>query len=180
MSATHILLICGAAGVGKSSTAYEVAHRLRALDVAHAMIDSDELDRVHPWPPPGLPASELSRRNLAAIWSTFAALGHTRLLLTGVFVALAEEAAWIAEAVPGADVTVVRLTADLPTLASRIHRREIGSGAQAQLARTIRQLEMIDQCDPSGTTVIDTTGQTIATTAAQIIDVWLNQPGARG
>src|SRR5262245_30802390 len=139
MAATQVLLICGAAGVGKTSTAYEVAHQLANLDIAHAMIDRDELDRVHPWPPPGLGASELARRNLAALWANFAAVGHTRLLLTGVFATLLDELPWIADAVPRADITAVRLTADLPTLTSRIHRREIGSGAAAQLGRPARR-----------------------------------------
>ncbi|WP_261553893.1 hypothetical protein [Frankia tisae] len=176
MSATRILLVCGAAGVGKSSTAYEIAHQLADLNVPHAMIDCDELDRVHPWPPPGLSTSELSRRNLGALWANFAALGHTRLLLTGVFATLADELRWIADAVPGADIATIRLTADLPTLTSRIHRREIGSGAHAQLARSTRQLEAIAGSDQLGVTVLDTTSQTVTATAAQILDLWLNRP----
>ena len=42
---TDILVISGAAGVGKSTTAFEVSHKLQAANVDHVLIDTDELDR---------------------------------------------------------------------------------------------------------------------------------------
>jgi hypothetical protein len=170
-----VLVICGPTGVGKSSTAYEVAHLLAAANLPHAMTDCDELDRVHPWPQPGLAASGLSRRNLAAVWSNLAALGHVRLLLTGVFAVLSDDPAWITLAVPNANLTVIRPTADLPTLDSRIYGREIAPGADAQLGRALTQLGVIARGDPPGTVVIDTTNQTVSQTAAQTLEVWLNR-----
>ncbi|OKI02039.1 hypothetical protein A6A06_13110 [Streptomyces sp. CB02923] len=174
---TKILVLCGAAGVGKSTTAYEVSHQLGRADVPHALLDTDQLDQVHPWPPSGLGPSELSRRNLAALWTNLAGVGHTRLILTGVFVALAEELAWIVDAVPGADVTSVRLTADVPTLEHRVRRREIGSGAADQLARTLRQHEALGHPEPPGTTVIDTTGRAVTSVASEVVGVWLGGGG---
>ncbi|MFH9425093.1 hypothetical protein [Streptomyces sp. NPDC017529] len=111
--------------------------RARA-DVPHALVDTDQLDQVHPWPPPGLGASELSRRNLAALWANFAGVGHTRLILTGVFVAPARESEWIAEAVPGAGITAVQLTADVATLEHRVRRREIGTGCAGEHRAALR------------------------------------------
>lgn len=179
MSTTKVLVICGPAGVGKSSTAYEVAHRLAQLNVSHALIDSDELDRVHPWPPAGQEPSELARRNLSALWANFAALGHTRLLVTGVFTTLSCELAWISDAVPNAEITSIRLIADLLTLKARIYRREIGSGARDQLRRTIRQLDQMRQSDPTGTEVIDTSDQPVSDTATRIVNAWLGKPITR-
>ncbi len=170
---TKVLVLCGAAGVGKSTTAYEIAHQLGRADIPHAVIDTDQLDQVHPWPPPGLAPSELSRRNLAAVWANLAEVGHTRLLLTGVFVALERELAWIADAVPGADIVSVRLTADVSALEQRVRRREIGSEADGQLARTLRQYADLRRPEPPGTTVIDTTGRTVASVAAEVVGVWL-------
>jgi len=43
-----ILLITGAAGVGKSTVSWEVGEELKRRGLAHAVIDTDELDRV--WP----------------------------------------------------------------------------------------------------------------------------------
>ncbi|WP_327705893.1 AAA family ATPase [Streptomyces decoyicus] len=176
MSTTKVLVICGPAGVGKSSTAYEIARRLTELNVSHALIDSDELDRVHPWPPAGQEPSKLARRNLTALWANFAALGHTRLLITGVFTTLSSELSWISDAVPNADITSIRLIADLPTLKARIYRREIGSGAGDQLRRTIQQLDQMRQSDQADTEVIDTSDQHVSGTANRIINAWLGKP----
>jgi 2-phosphoglycerate kinase len=40
------LLICGAAGVDKSTISWEIGLQLQAADVPHAFIDTDEMDRV--------------------------------------------------------------------------------------------------------------------------------------
>ncbi|WP_030675330.1 hypothetical protein [Streptomyces rimosus] len=176
---TKVLVLCGAAGVGKSTTAYEISHQLGRADIPHAVIDTDQLDQVHPWPPPGLAPDELSRRNLAAVWTNLAEVGHTRLILTGVFVTLERELTWIADAVPGADITAVRLTADVPTLEHRVRRREIGSEAAGQLTRTLRQYaDLRRRPEPPGTTVIDTTGRTVVSVAAEVVGVWLGGGGA--
>ncbi|MFF2012937.1 hypothetical protein ACFVWY_28205 [Streptomyces sp. NPDC058195] len=179
MPTTEVLVICGPAGVGKSSTAYEVARRLTELNVSHALIDSDELDRVHPWPPAGQEPSELARRNLTALWANFAAFGHTRLLITGVFTNLGSELPWISDAVPNADITSIRLIAGLPTLKARIDRREIGSGASDQLRRTIQQLDQMGQSDPADTQVIDTSDQQVSDVAIRIINAWLGKPNTQ-
>lgn len=177
---TEILVLCGAAGVGKSTTAYEVSRQLGRADIPHALLDTDQLDQVHPWPPPGLGPSELSRRNLAAVWTNLAGVGHTRLIMTGVFVALERELAWIADAVPDAGITSVRLTADVPTLERRVRRREIGSGAADQLARTVRQHAALARPEPPGTTVIDTTGRSVVSVASEVIGVWLGGEARQG
>lgn len=167
-----VLVICGPAGIGKTSTAYEVSLRLAADDVAHALVDCDELDRVYPWPIPGLPPWEPVRRNLAAVWANYAELGHTRLMLCGVFADLRQEMPWIAEAVPDAAFTVVRLTAPMQVLEERVRRREIGSGARDQLRRSARQVEEIAAADPPGTLVVDTTGLDVAEVARRVLALW--------
>ncbi|MFF2950286.1 hypothetical protein ACFVVU_02850 [Kitasatospora sp. NPDC057965] len=179
MPTTTVLVICGPAGVGKSSTAYEVARLLAERNIAHALIDSDELDRVHPWPLEGREPSELARRNLTALWANFAALGHTRLIIAGVFADLDDELRWISDAVPDAEITPVRLIADLPTLEARVFRREIGSGGADQLRRTIRQLDRMGRSDSTAAVVIDTSDQQVGDIAKRVIDVWLAGPGRR-
>ncbi len=167
-----VLVICGAAGVGKTSTAYEVSLRLAADGVPHALVDCDELDRVYPWPVPELPPWEPARRNLAAVWANYAAFGHTRLMLCGVFADLRQEMPWIADAVPDAAFTVVRLTAPMDVLEERVRRREIGTGARDQLRRTARQVEEIAAADPPGTLVVDTAGMDVAQVAARVLALW--------
>lgn len=167
-----VLVICGAAGVGKSATAGEVSLRLAEEDITHALVDCDELDRGHPRQIPGQPAWAMARRNLTAVWGNYAALGHHRLLLCGVFADLRQELCWVAEAVPDAAFTVVRLTAHLDVLETRVRRREIGTAADDQLVRSTRQLADISVLDPPGTFVVDTDGLSVAGTAERVIALW--------
>jgi adenylylsulfate kinase-like enzyme len=167
-----VLVICGAAGVGKSSTAREVSRRLAADSMAHAVLDCDELDRIHPWPVPGLPPWEMARRNLAAVWANYADLGHNRLMLTGVFADLRQELPWIAEAVPAAAFTVVRLTAGLDVLRERARRQRFRGRAEGQLDVAKRQLEEIALSDPPGTLVVDTGGVGIREVVDRVIALW--------
>ena len=76
------------------------------------------------------------------------------------------ELAWIAEAVPGARFTVFRLTATRAVLEERVRRRELGSGAAAQLERTLRYLEEID--DDPNVVQVETSTVDIPSVARQI------------
>ncbi|GAA0956784.1 AAA family ATPase [Actinocorallia libanotica] len=172
MADATVVLICGPAGVGKSSTAYEVSRQLARSDIAHALIETDELDRVHPWPPPGLDTAELSKHNLHALWSNYQALGHTRLILTGVFVDLTEPLDWIRHVLPRAGITLIRLTADTPTLRTRILQRELGPEAEKQWRRTLTQLHSLNATAELETLRIDTTGRTPTDIATEIIEHW--------
>ncbi|MFC3323479.1 AAA family ATPase [Mesorhizobium cantuariense] len=141
----HILLITGPAGIGKSTLCWEIGASLSAARIAHAIIETDELDRVYPRPAaedldrlrPG--TTDVSAINLAAIWSTYRALGHSRLIMSGVMMHPSFDRRWILAAIPEAEITVVRLQASEKTLTERLARREVGSGAGDQLQRTLRQ-----------------------------------------
>ncbi|MEO3784012.1 AAA family ATPase [Actinocorallia sp. B10E7] len=172
MADATVVLICGPAGVGKSSTAYELSRQLAQADIAHALIETDELDRVHPWPPTGLDTAELSKRNLQALWTNYQALGHTRLILTGVFVDLTEPLGWIRQVLPRAGIVLVRLTADAPTLRARVHKRELGPEAEKQWQRTLAQLDSLDATAGLETLRIDTTGRTPTDIASEITEHW--------
>jgi predicted kinase len=76
------------------------------------------------------------------------------------------ELAWIAEAVPGSRFTVFRLTASRDVLAERVRRRELGSGGDAQLERTLRYLDEID--DGPDVVQLDTSAADVATVARTI------------
>lgn len=120
-----VLLLTGPVGVGKSTVAATAEELLREANVSHAMIDLDALE--HSWPvPPDDPWNErVAHRNLACMWANFAQAGAQRLLLTRVL----EDRSLlrhVAEAVPGAEFTVVRLAAPLEVLRARIRSREAG------------------------------------------------------
>lgn len=79
---TDVLVISGPAGVGKSAVAFEMTLQLRAAAIPHALVDTDELDRIYPVPD-DLPS--ITERNLAAVWETFSERGIDKLILVGVY-----------------------------------------------------------------------------------------------
>jgi predicted kinase len=150
--AVHILLITGPAGIGKSTLCWEIGAKLEAAGIAHAIIETDELDRVYPKPGPDElerlqpGTTDISSINLAALWSTYRALGHSRLIMSGVMMHLDFDRRWILAAVPDAEITVIRLQASEHTLTERLAKREIGSGAEEQLQRADRWQKSSGTC----------------------------------
>ena len=134
------------------------------------MLDSDELDRIHPAPPD---LWRVTEQSLSAVWAVLERFGAFRLILVGVYVDLDSERDWIARAVPRANVTCVRLIAAPSHLAERNRRREIGSGADDQLERTMRQVAKLDKSpvDPK-VRVIATDGRSPVEVAADVAAFW--------
>jgi 2-phosphoglycerate kinase len=132
-SRIEILLIGGRSGVGKTTVSYEVSELLRRADVAHALIDGDNLDAVYP-PAEG---SALTEANLAAIWGNYAALGHCRAIYVNTVSVL--EPDMVRRALGGAvAITSVLLTADDAAIRDRLGQREIGSTLDLHLERSAR------------------------------------------
>ncbi|WP_228282492.1 AAA family ATPase [Rubrobacter tropicus] len=160
----------GPGGVGKTTVAHEVCRQLQAADVAHAMIDTDELDRVYP-PPGGDPhKTDLTRRNLAAVWSNLRDAGAPRLILTMVAVSLSDELANIREAIPEARIVAVRLYASEDALLERVRRREVGSGYGHQAPRSIGQSRVMGRECGGDRSVVDTTARSVPETAREVLD----------
>ncbi len=182
---TQILLITGPAGAGKSTLCWEISARLAGSGVAHAVIETDGLDRVFPLPTPAEPAAlrpgttDVSSLNLAAIWATYRALGHTRLIMSGVMVRPEEDRRWIADAIPSAEIMVVRLRATDATLLARLDRREAGSGRDDQIRRSLRQAEQMAGERADGLVVVPADDATPAELADGVPRSagWLEGPG---
>ena len=171
LATTELLLITGAAGVGKSTASYEVGEELRRRNLPHAIIDSDELDRV--WP---LPYDDERRRpidiaNLSSWWSQFAELGIPRLVMSGVFIDLDDARGWIAEAIPDAAIRAVRLVASAHELDRRVERRELGSAATDQLRRSRAQARAIAATTHPNATVIEVDGLSVTELGVVLCDL---------
>jgi hypothetical protein len=92
---------------------------------SHATVELEEIARC--WPGAMKSSrSGLVYGNLAALWSNFAAIGASRLLLAGL-IEQRSELRLVSKAVPGAALTLVRLHAPLPVLEKRIRLREPAS-----------------------------------------------------
>lgn len=144
-----VLLVTGAPGVGKTTLVKEMGEQLFHAGVAHAVVDIDELARVRPAVPDPGAWAELTVANLRAMWPNYEALGVERLILAGIVQSAAIVDAY-REAIPGSDLTVVRLRASVDTLHARLQHREPGSvrafllGATAGLDREIAELGVDD------------------------------------
>lgn len=162
----EILLLTGPAGVGKSTLSWEISARLAEAGIAHAAIESDELDRIFPRPSrqdlerlsPG--TIDVSALTLKAIWSTYKELGGKRLILSGVMMHLDFDRRWITSAIPGARFTVVRLMATEENIASRLARRETEGSMEDQLGRSLRQMNRMATETGKDILYINTDGRT--------------------
>ncbi len=170
-----VLALTGPSGSGKTAVGFEVTLQLRAAEIPHAYIDTDHLDMVYPQPP----IEELIRlsiRNLAAVWSAFAELGHMRLVLSlqAVNLRMAVDG-WLYASIPEAEITVVRLHASEATRAERLAAREIGSGLDAHIASSNRAAAYIAK-QAEDAVVIETDDRTVVEVAREALALagWLN------
>jgi hypothetical protein len=118
-----VLVITGPVGVGKSTVAAEAAWLLRQADVPHALIDLDRIEQCWPVPADDPWNERVSHRNLACMWANFRQAGADRLIFTRVL-ETRSLLRRVTQAVPGAQITVVRLRAPLAVLHERIRSRE--------------------------------------------------------
>lgn len=134
------------------------------------MIDADELDRIHPAPDDDPHKTQLTYRNLAAVWANLRQAGARRLILTMVAASLDDETARLRGAIPEAGVTVVRLLASEEDLLRRVREREVGSGHDYQAPRTLEQARLMAREDGRDRPAVDTTGRTVPEVAREVLD----------
>ncbi|MGD0313497.1 MAG: hypothetical protein ABSC90_13670 [Acidimicrobiales bacterium] len=172
----QVLVLCGASGTGKTATAWEIGHRLRGLGIPHALIDTDELDRVWPQPEPVDALISVTRRNLESVWATYAELGVRRLVLCGVMASIRHAEPWIREALPRAKVAFVRLTAEQSTREQRIREREVGSGFEHEMMASDRAATFIQDHDEPGMLRVTSDGKTVVEVAEEVLGLtdWIS------
>ena len=123
---TRAILITGTLGAGKTAVAVEAGRLLSLREVRVAVVDLDWLGWVHLGAEdrPGR-VDELIAANLAALLPNYAAAGIEHLILARLVLRRSGLES-VRAALPGADLTVVRLTASPATVEARLRRRESG------------------------------------------------------
>ena len=133
------------------------------------MIDTDELDRIYPPSADDPHKRRLTSENLAAVWSNLRAAGAPRLVLAMVALYPEDERPFIRTAVPGAEITVVRLLASEEGLLERVGKREAGSGAEEQGRRSLETLRLMRGEPASERLIVETTGRSVAEVTGEVL-----------
>lgn len=143
VSGSHLVVIGGRSGVGKSSAAFALHDLLRQRDVQHAVIEGDALDLAHPAPW----EHRLAERNLAAVWANYRSLGFRRLVYTNTVAVLHTTS--IATAMGDEPrVTAVLLSASDVTTSARLACREQGESMARHLERSAQAAELLEEKAP--------------------------------
>ena len=122
-SPVPVLLITGPVGVGKTSTAGAVSSLLSQQGILHAWVDLPQISQALPERDADPWNEQLAHRNLACMWQNFRAVGVERLIVTRVLESRSLVHR-IEEAVPAAQVVVVRLRAPLEIIQARLRARD--------------------------------------------------------
>jgi hypothetical protein len=162
-----VLLVTGPVGVGKTTVALEASDLLEATGVPHAVIDVDALSWCYPTPVDDPFNSRLALRNLICVWANFAKAGAARLILARV-VETRDELGAFREAVPGAELTVVRLRASDETLLRRVADREFGSHREWSLKRAVELAKLMDD-QAVEDYLVETDGRTVTDVAREVL-----------
>jgi DNA polymerase III delta prime subunit len=161
-----VLLITGPVGVGKTTTAMRAGDLLAGANRPHAVVDFDGLASCYPPPADDPYNSRLAFRNLAAVWANYAAAGAERLIIARVIEAR-HELEHYRRAVPGADITVVRLRASDETLRERVLGRRVTTGPRA-VRRALALARLMDERRLEHH-LVETSGRSVAEVAKEVL-----------
>jgi adenylylsulfate kinase len=164
---TPVLVLTGPVGVGKTAVAMEVSRLLEEMGVSHALIDVDWLRWSYPRPEGDPFHMSLGLRNLAAVWANYQAAGVGRLVLVDIVEARSDLPGY-KEAIPGALLTIVRLTATLPTILRRLDGRESGPSLEWHRARAAELLVLMDERAVEDV-LVQTEGKTAVEVAREVL-----------
>jgi len=164
----EVLLIGGRSGVGKTSVGFEVSELLQGADVAHCLIDGDNLDAAYPKAPDDPHGTTITETNLRAMWATYRRIGHHRLVYVNTSSVL--QAAMVTRAMGAhAHPRGVLLTASEATVRTRLSSREIGSTLQRHLSRSAAAAVRLDAEAPEWTVRVATDGRTVTEIAELVL-----------
>jgi hypothetical protein len=161
-----LLIISGSMGAGKTTVLSEASDLLANAGIPHGAIDLDWLGIMHP--PQGAHGERLVFANLAAIWPQYLGAGAQRLIVARV-VEDRSELARYEEAVPGAAITVCRLTASIETMRDRLKVREPGLFQPKALDRSAELESILAASEAEDFVVNNDVGRLIGDVAREVL-----------
>ena len=163
--AVPTIFITGPVGVGKTIVASDVSWLADEAGIPHGGLDVDAVTWVHPEPP-----REMAYENAGAVWESYRRAGATHLILAQVIYSRAELEGF-RTAVPGAEITVFRLRADLETLLARVAQRERGGLGEAIHKRQAEQLFHEMEAARVEDHLVETAGRSAHEVATEIFEL---------
>jgi broad-specificity NMP kinase len=152
--ATPVLWVCGPAGVGKTTAAWEIYSALAQSDVEVGYVDIDQLGMCFPEPESDPGRYRIAAENLGAVVAGYRAAGARAVVVSGVV----DPAHGVhVDKIPDIALTMCRLRADADDLSQRLMARQADP---AFLAQALAEAEALDAND-SGDLCIDTSGLTV-------------------
>jgi ribosomal protein S18 acetylase RimI-like enzyme len=164
---THLLVINGTVGAGKTSVAEAAVDALRERGIPYGWLDVDALRRVYPTEPDDPFAQAVVLDHLAVMSGVFRRRGYRHLILAEVIERRADRELY-ERAFDGAELTVVRLTASEATRLARVEAREPDPWRAWHVTRTV-ELEAILEAAGVDDAVVDNDGRPLAEVAAEVL-----------
>ena len=164
MNDTEVLVLIGSPGSGKSSIANAIAERLRRMDIAHAVIDVDEVGRIYPELD-----SSFGWNNLRAMWPNYAAISNLKVILP-VCIDSKKDLEALRNAMPGKEITICELVANESTLKDRVTKREPNEYWQNKLRNLVDKHISKDSADKFGNFRVNTDDKSIDEAAQEILE----------
>ena len=165
MPNAEVLVLHGSPGSGKSTLARALFEQLRVADQPVAVIDTDELNLVHPdrgcafW-----------QRNLQAIWPNYTATGDVRAIIPTV-IADAADHRQLRLALPATRFIIGELLAPLAILKNRVWAREPNEHWKQALEKWVDVYHQRDESQKFGDFQVTTHHKSVDETAAEILDL---------
>lgn len=162
------VLLTGPVGVGKTAVGNELSEQLEAAVLGHALFDVDAFAMVYPRPAGDRFAQRIALDALARVWPLYRDAGAERVVLVRVLESRDDLAAYAA-AIPGLELTVVRLAASEEANAERIRKRENGSGVDWHLERAVELAAQLEAARVEDL-LVETTGRGVPSIAREILE----------
>ena len=161
------IIVTGPVGVGKTTVAEAMGYQLLAVKVPHANVDFDQLTAGPRTADDDVWGTKLGLSNLAAIWKNYQHAGARRLIIARVIESRSELDGF-RNAVPGADIVVVRLRAAPGTLQARVRQRGPWRDMAWHLKRSVELGAQLD-AQPFEDVLVETDDRDVTTVAREVL-----------